>query len=97
MALRPTKVLNFLHPLIRTRTLAFAPLILPALIPVSLNSPRYFASTPSTMGVTDWSNPKGDGAFKRQVSAFRSRVESGGEFPPEKGTLMMARTSVTTS
>jgi putative glutathione S-transferase len=37
------------------------------------------------MGVTDWSNPKGDGSFKRQVSAFRDHIEKDGKFPPEKG------------
>lgn len=91
MALRPTTVLNFLRPLtprIRPRTLALVPLFLPALIP-SL-SPRYLSSTPSTMGVTDWSNPKSDGSFKRQVSAFRNHIEKGGQFPPEKGETTLA-------
>ncbi len=85
MALRPSAILHFLRPLqprIRTRTLALAPLLLPALIPVSLRS---FSSTPPTMGVTDWSNPKGDGSFKRQVSSFRDHIEKDGKFPPEKG------------
>lgn len=95
MALRPSAVLNFLRPLqprirIRTRTLALAPLLLPALIPVALRS---LSSTPPTMSVTAWSNPKGDGSFKRQVSAFRDHIEKDGKFPPEKGRFSTMRSA----
>ncbi|BEI81278.1 hypothetical protein CcaverHIS002_0204380 [Cutaneotrichosporon cavernicola] len=37
------------------------------------------------MGITDFSNPKEDGAYKRQVSSFRHHIEKDGKFPPEKG------------
>ncbi|BEJ12045.1 hypothetical protein CspHIS471_0205050 [Cutaneotrichosporon sp. HIS471] len=37
------------------------------------------------MGITDFSNPQEDGAYKRQVSSFRHHIEKDGKFPPEKG------------
>jgi hypothetical protein len=42
----------------------------------------------SGKGITSWADK--DGSFKRQVSAFRDRIEEGGKFAPEKGQLAFA-------
>lgn len=45
----------------------------------------------SGKGITSWADK--DGSFKRQVSAFRDRIEEGGKFAPEKGELFLTSRS----
>lgn len=54
---------------------------------ISANFTRTMSNQAGKDGITSWADK--DGSFKRQVSSFRDRIEEGGKFAPEKGTLAL--------
>jgi glutathionyl-hydroquinone reductase len=67
-------LLGILYTTIRSTNPAF-------LESISSNITRNMST--GKQGITAWADK--DGAFKRQVSSFRDRIEEGGKFAPEKG------------